>query len=114
MMFLILDDIKTILDRRIKELQELLDATYDEILILFHYFHWNRDKLENSDWFTNQEEISKKAGLVPLDNNIPSDPNTHECPVCLGELPREEMDSLKCGHAICPWCWETFINDNVL
>ena len=112
MIFFRLDEIKRILDRKVDELVELLDITYDESLILFHFFHWNRDKLENSDWFTNQQEISRRAGLVSLDDD-PIDMKGTECPVCLMEYTLDELDSLKCGHKICKYCWETFINENV-
>jgi len=113
MIFLRFDEIKRVLDHKIEELQELLDITYDEALILFHYFHWNRDKLENSDWFSNQEELSKKAGLLPLEKPSSKEEIENECPVCMGEYCEKELDSLKCGHTICINCWEVFINDKV-
>jgi len=112
MIFIKFDDIKRVLDKKIEELEELLGLTYDEALIVFHHFGWNRDKLENSDWFTNQEKISRKAGLLPIDDNLPAEA-AHECPVCLFECPPEDLDGLKCGHKICKMCWSSFINEKV-
>ncbi len=112
MIFIKFDDIKRVLDKKVEELEELLLLTYDEALILFHHFNWNRDKLENSDWFTNQEKICRKAGLLPIDET-PNAEASHDCPVCLGECSPEDLDGLKCGHKICKFCWSSFINEKV-
>ena len=45
------------------DLTELLETNRDETLILLHYYRWNRDQLENSDYFDNQIKIRKLAGL---------------------------------------------------
>ncbi len=63
MIFLKLEDIKSIINNKVDELRELLGEDYDTTLILFHHFKWTKDKLENSDWFGDQDALKIKAGL---------------------------------------------------
>ena len=36
------------------------------MLIIFHYYKWNQDKIKSNDWSTEKEEIYKKCGLAAI------------------------------------------------
>jgi ariadne-1 len=113
MIFLKLEDIRSIINTKIDELKELIGEEYDTTLILFHYFKWSKDKLENSDWFVDQDTIKVKAGLKPT-CKVTSETNSGLCSVCFAEDDPKELECLECGHKICNSCWLGYINDKVI
>jgi Transcriptional repressor len=114
MIFLKLDDMKKLIDKKVEDLSELLGATFDETLILFHHFKWSRDHLENSEWFSNREHLRRVVGLDPIQQDNKSQTEDElTCPICLVSDSKDAFDALSCGHSICKSCWENFINDKV-
>jgi ariadne-1 len=114
MIFLKLEDMKKLIEKKVEDLSELLGTKFDETLILFHHFKWSRDHLENSEWFSDMEKIRKLAGLDPIvveNKTLITEDLT--CPICLVTDHKDEFDSLSCGHHICKSCWSNFINEKV-
>jgi hypothetical protein len=83
-MFLTLEDMKKLIDSRVDELVDLLGTTQDIALILFHHFHWSKDKLENSEWFSHPEKLRKEAGIDPKIEN--TEIENKECPLCFSSF----------------------------
>ena len=110
MIFLTLENIKKLIDDRTDELSDLLGADFDETLILFHHFHWSKDKLENSGWFTDQEKLRREAGLDP---KMATKHFTIECPICFTCYIDSDYDALNCKHKLCKNCWRELINEMV-
>ncbi len=112
MIFLKLEDIKSIINNKVDELKDLLGEDYDTTLILLHHFKWSKDKLENSEWFVDQDAMKMKAGLKP--NSLDTKESIKNlCQVCFTEDDPNELDGLECGHKICKSCWASYINEKV-
>jgi hypothetical protein len=63
--FVTIEDIKTLISQKCEDLKELTGLDKDEALIVFHYFQWRKDLLESS-WFEQEDNIRLKAGLRPV------------------------------------------------
>lgn len=109
-----IDDVISRLNKMVKELTELLGTSEDDTLILFHHFKWNKNKLENSDYFTNPDKIREQAGLMPLDKTVEK-PSEKEfmCPICWNSVSVSEIDAPECGHFLCNGCWEDYLREKV-
>jgi ariadne-1 len=115
MIFLKLEDIKKLIDKKIESIVDLLGTDYDEALILYHHFKWSKDQLENSDWFSNPEDIRVAAGLIPklVTEPLTEKETVYQCGLCLSEENYEEGDGLICRHRFCKDCWTNFVNEHV-
>jgi len=113
--YLQMEDIKKIIDKKIDSASELLGCTYDEALILYHHFKWNKDSLENSSWFENSDKVRQKAGLPLTTMKRATAFNVQQlsCPICLASVTISECDWLPCNHVVCKFCWQAFVSDKV-
>lgn len=114
MIFLKLEDIKSIVHTKVDELRDFLCEDFDTTLILFHHFKWSKDRLENSDWFADQDALKVKSGLKPIVVPTKEESEKNICLVCFCEEDPKELDCLDCGHKICKSCWIGFVNDKVI
>jgi len=103
------------LTKKIDSASELLGCTYDEALILYHHFKWNKDSLENSSWFENSDKVRQKAGLPLTTMKRATAFNVQQlnCPICLASVTISECDWLPCNHVVCKFCWQAFVSDKV-
>jgi len=112
MMFVTISDIKALIDSKCDEINELLGLSRDEALILYQYFQWRKDRVE-SEWFGNEDEIRKKAGLDPVNKADEDLSPERPCPMCFDTKPKEEFESLACNHYICKDCIAEYIDYQV-
>ncbi|KAL4464710.1 hypothetical protein ABPG74_011271 [Tetrahymena malaccensis] len=107
------NDIYEVIDSKVKDQQETLSLSYDDTLIIYKYFQWNKDKMDQ-EYFNKTEIIQKNAGLIY--NGMPKavTPSTKNfiCPVCYDTV--SEIDYLPCNQAICKSCWRQYIIDKTL
>ena len=111
-----LEDIKKLQDEKVEQLSELFGCNFDEALILCHHFKWNKDALENCEWYDNQDKVRLIAGL-PLITQIRNETlktSIVYCPKCLYEVDSKDCDWLSCNHVLCKQCWSDYIIDKVL
>jgi ariadne-1 len=110
-----LDDVNSRLKKIVKELSELLGTSDDDTLILFHHYKWNKNKLENSEYFSDPNKIRAEAGLMPLDyNSVKPTDKEFQCPICWNVISISELDAPDCGHSLCNDCWEDYLKEKVI
>eukprot|EP01125_Pyxidicula_operculata_P012773 TRINITY_DN4200_c0_g1_i1.p1 TRINITY_DN4200_c0_g1~~TRINITY_DN4200_c0_g1_i1.p1 ORF type:complete len:739 (+),score=129.08 TRINITY_DN4200_c0_g1_i1:39-2255(+) len=108
--------INSLRDSKIKNVSEILNIPAHYANKLLDYVKWNDDKLL-AEYFGNEEELLKKAGLDTsiLGKNSTKDKDKDgdsssaiiECSVCLDDVPSSQMTTLEeCGHSFCNGCWK--------
>lgn len=97
-----------------EEAQGLLAMSYDEALIILHYFKWSMEKIETS-YFDNPEKYKIESGLK-IENPIKTIKKSIQCPLCLENSISQEnlFSSLDCEHSLCNKCWRDYINFQVI
>ena len=88
-----------------KSVRELLNFSYDEALIILHYFKWNNEKIETL-YLDNPDKYQIASGLR-LES--PSSPKACDiCPICLDS--KILFSPLECNHELCQKCWTEYLN----
>lgn len=101
-------DIFPRIEKKIKAVQELLNFSYDEALIILHYFRWSLEKIETL-YLDNPDKYQIESGLR-LENPLPPQQDL-SCPICLDSNPSCILYSpLECHHSLCSKCWNDYIN----
>lgn len=94
-----------------KEVQELLNFSYDEALIILHYFKWSLEKIETL-YLDNPEKYLIESGLKLENLTLVSNKVPSECPICLETNINNQnlLSPLDCKHSLCSDCWKNYIN----
>jgi hypothetical protein len=92
--------------------QDLLDCSVDQGLVILRHFKWNLDRLQN-EWFANVSKLRIQIGL-DFDPKINQLQPAHKislrshhqgyCQVCYSQFNSgkdTQPDSLHCGHEFC-------------
>ena len=103
------------LNEKVADLREILSTSADDTLVLFHHYRWNRDQLENSGYFENQDKIRREAGLATSNmNSIPLKGKDFLCSICFETVNKEEASALTCNHYYCNACWQGYVTEKVI
>ena len=84
----------------------------DEAIIIYNHFRWRKDLVEG-EYFGDEENIRKKAGLEPQEKAAEPAGDNLTCLLCFDEKPRADFEALKCNHYLCKDCWKEYIEYNV-
>ena len=84
----------------------------DEAIILYSWFKWRKDLLEG-EYFGNEDNIRKKAGIEPEETTPDDQSDTLTCNLCFDTKDRDQFEALKCNHYLCKDCWKDYIEYNV-
>jgi ariadne-1 len=110
--FVTLDDIRSLIAKKCEDIKELTGLGSDDALILYNFFQWRKDLLE-SKWFEDSEKIRIEAGLDPISVAHKPQTQTLMCPMCMETKHINQFDSLSCNHLLCVDCIEDYITFNV-
>lgn len=91
---------------------ELLGLSDDESILLYHHFKWRKDLVEG-EYFGNEDQVRKNAGIEPQEVAPAMIGTEITCPLCFDTKPKEQFEALKCNHALCKDCWKEYIEYNV-
>lgn len=99
------------IEKKVKEVQELLNFSYDEALIILHHFKWSLEKIETL-YLDNPEKYLIESGLKLENFNLMSNKKPAECSICLETNLNNQnlLSPLDCKHTLCSECWKNYIN----
>ena len=89
-----------------------MGTSADEAIIIYNHFRWRKDLVEG-EYFGDEENNRKKAGLEPAEKAPEPAGDNLTCNLCFDEKPRGEFEALKCNHYLCKDCWKEYIEYNV-
>ncbi|XP_037080478.1 E3 ubiquitin-protein ligase ariadne-1-like isoform X2 [Pollicipes pollicipes] len=108
----------------INEVKEVVKLPRTTIRILLNHFRWDKGKLFERFYDTDQEQLFREAHVVsPFIKKTASNPKvnsrrgavtTEECEICLMVQPSSAMTGLECGHRFCAGCWAEYLTTKVM
>ncbi|EGR27639.1 ibr domain protein [Ichthyophthirius multifiliis] len=104
------NDIYDIIENKVKQELEILNLSFDEVLLIYNYYQWKKDALQ-SQYFENEDKARFQSGLQHSNLTKYNQPfkNTFVCPVCLDKT--DQSDFLICNQSICKNCWYLYIKE---
>ncbi|XP_037083230.1 E3 ubiquitin-protein ligase arih1-like [Pollicipes pollicipes] len=119
--------IQEIVEFMVEEINEVKDVAQlprTTIRILLNHFNWDKEKLLERLYDTDQERLFQEAHVVsplirksshaPKVNSRRGAVTTEECEICLTVQPSAVMSSLPCGHRFCAGCWAEYLTTKVM
>mmetsp|Transcript_29357 Transcript_29357/g.62596 ORF Transcript_29357/g.62596 Transcript_29357/m.62596 type:complete len:430 (+) Transcript_29357:2-1291(+) len=85
-----------------QKLQNVLDLSMDDALVLLEIARWDAD-FAAAKFFDVPD--SKALGISFMPAGPLSATDTQRCPACLSMFTPVQSSSLPCGHHMCPECW---------
>ncbi|XP_043246071.1 E3 ubiquitin-protein ligase ariadne-1-like [Amphibalanus amphitrite] len=109
----------------INEVNEVAQLPRTTIRILLNHFNWDKEKLLERLYDTDQEQLFLEAHVVsphitgtasqaPRVNSRVGAVPTEDCEICLTVRPSAEMSGLACGHRFCAACWCEYLTTKVM
>ena len=109
-MYLTSEDILPRIKGKIEEMMGLYDLSYDETLILFYYFKWNSEQMDNKYFGEGQNELFKELSGITPKVKYPLDKSDNPiCTICFEKKPKAEFKEGSCGHMLCNKCWSEYL-----
>lgn len=111
-------DLFPVMQRRVKEVTEVLNIPESASAVLMREHKWNKERLFES-FYSDCEKLQDKCGVrfrcgnvsqCVVNNRIRSGKqNSMEvCQICTDEVTKDEMLAMPCGHQFCLDCWRGF------
>ncbi|KAG1680888.1 E3 ubiquitin-protein ligase arih1l [Nymphon striatum] len=111
----------------IKEVNNVVEIPATTTRILLNHFRWDKEKLMERYYDSDQEALFKEAHVVSpyrrnsqkaqkkgaigtRSNSFP----TEECAICLMTLPSSMMTGIECGHLFCISCWTEYLTTKII
>eukprot|EP00911_Craspedida_sp_UC1_P002938 UC1_evm4s2143 len=115
----------------IEEVNKVLEIPAGTARILLAHFKWDKDRLMERYYGSDQERLFREAGAI-----MP--PSTCEeggeggvnggsgvggssvvspdqcCEICFTDFPGSEFRKMPCGHAFCSTCWADYLEENII
>lgn len=89
--------------------------------ILLNHFKWDKEKLMERYYDTDQEKLFKDAHVInpfrkPSTINKPKikKSGTEDCEICYSSFPPSMMTGLECGHRFCTQCWQEYLTTKIV
>jgi len=125
------ESIVVTMNKCIEEVNSVFQIPQATARILLTHFKWDKEKLLERYYTTDQEELFTEAHVVNPHRNRPMSTrsktqvakNTNksgnsstemECEICLSEVQLEILTGLQCGHAFCQFCWNEYLITKIL
>ena len=109
-MYLTSDDILPRLKSKVSEMMGLYDLSYDDTLILFNYFKWNSEIMDNKYFVEDPNVCFKEISGVKPKIKFPVDKSENPiCTICYEKKPKSEFSIGSCGHSLCKKCWSEYV-----
>lgn len=106
----------------IKEVNTVVQIPTTSTRILLNYFHWDKEKLMEKYFDSNQDELFQEAHIInPFKDVNAVKPKistklmgSEECQICFVVLPSSQMTGLECGHRFCYQCWNEYLTTKIM
>lgn len=100
------------IEDKVNTVKNLLNFSFDDSLIILHYFSWNIEKIEN-EYFNDPEKYEKLSGLKSLNEKDSPKILNNRCSICLISNPNIS-NGLQCNHSLCSNCWRNYFISMVI
>lgn len=100
------------IEDKVNTVKNLLNLSFDDSLIILHYFSWNIEKIEN-EYFNDPEKYEKLCGLKFLNEKESPKKLNNRCSICLTSVPNIS-NGLPCSHSLCSDCWRNYFMSMVI
>lgn len=99
--------------RKLDKIKQKTQLDLDKNLLIFHYYKWNREKLE-SNYFQQMQQVFSNLGFdkqpqLKKENSDESAPK--HCIICYDQS--GQFPQTVCGHRVCQICLMDYFNENI-
>jgi len=109
--------------KSIDEVNSVFEIPSATARILLTHFKWDKEKLLERYYSSDQESLFKEAHCIsPHRNNQSSASKIRtsrsisrkDCGICLCAVTIETLTGLECGHCFCQFCWNDYLMNKIL
>lgn len=102
------EDLRPELDRRVKDVTEVLDVPEPAAMVLLSQYNWSKEELLEA-YMANADKLLKAHGVYRRCGHALNPPSnrTKSCAICYDD-DVDEMLAMPCGHEFCLDCWHDF------
>lgn len=101
------EDLRPEMERRLKDVAEVLGVTTAAAAVLMREYHWSKEDLLEA-FMNDSDKILKKTGVYHrCGHEIPAPADSKTCKICYDD-DCDTMLAMPCGHAFCHDCWYDF------
>ncbi|XP_043189750.1 E3 ubiquitin-protein ligase ariadne-1-like isoform X2 [Amphibalanus amphitrite] len=113
------DELVEFMLAEINQVNEIMKLPTTMVRILLNHFNWDKAKLLERFYDTDQEQLFREAHVVSpfITNKATGQPQlggVEQCEICLTEQPSSAMSGLACGHRFCSDCWSGYLTTRVM
>lgn len=101
----------------IEKVTSVIQVSAPNIRILLQYFKWDKEKLLEAFYTSDQGKLFEVACIATKGNrkiNLSQSSDQQSCVICLTEVPIIDMRELDCGHRFCVDCVAEYVTNKIV
>jgi hypothetical protein len=109
------EDLAPEVQRRIHDVQEILNIPPEASMVLLREFNFSKEALLER-YYQDSDQVLQKCGVWARcqGKSVSSDSTTSSCPICYeDQLSASQLFAMPCGHTFCKPCWNDFVQTAV-
>lgn len=122
---LALEQVVTLMVDIIKEVRNVVEIPATTIRILLNHFKWDKEKLIETYYESDPDQIFADAHLISPSRKIGNSKRETKpkylvengefvCEICYASVPEQLMSGLECGHKFCLNCWTSYLTTKIM